>query len=79
MKADVNNWSLVGMFLGALLFVSSVVRYYVFFADWGNMAVFCSISACIMAFSWVYHILKKTEERVNNIEDYLGEHQEKLQ
>ena len=63
--------TIVGMAIGLGIIIISSLRYFVTYTDWSQGVLFILQGVWIVAFSWVYEVLKHTEARIEAIEIYL--------
>ena len=72
-----NNFSKVGLFTGMLLSVGMFIRYFVIYSDTSQGLLYIFAGASIMAFSWLYEVAKKIEIKLNDLEEYIVDKEQK--
>jgi len=64
-----NNWSFVGMIVGAVIIAVSLLRYFITYTDYSQGALFIMQGIWLMAFAWTYQVLKSLENKFDAFEE----------
>ena len=64
-----NNLSILGIFVGAVIFISSIAHWYVQYTDYSQLFFGASIGLIIIIFSFIYNWMQNVGNNIKKIED----------
>jgi hypothetical protein len=74
-----NNWSKIGFLVGAVIISASLLRYFVTWTDYSQGFLYVLQGVWIIAFSWVYHVLKSLENKFDAFEEIVKDKLDEIQ
>jgi len=73
-----NNWSKLGMIVGAVVIAVSLLRYFITYIDYSQGSLYVLQGIWLIAFSWTYQVLKSLENKFDAFEEIVKDRLDEL-